>query len=157
MLTKNLTDFQNSSVCLSSRTLEDRHVCTYDIELQKLLLKTALTRHPGELGLAAGLVDLAVGGHLTESRLSPLRFHPHLAVVLQDLCSCGLGHFRVQSLQRGRRGSEVFIFIITNVPGITGVAGKLMKAGGLLTFHRQRTGFGAVLDEAGSQRETMSE
>lgn len=118
----------------------------------------ALTRCPGELGLTAGLDDLAVGGHVTESGLGSLRFRPQLAVVLQNLDCRGLGHFRVQCLQRrGGGGREVLIFIITDVPGITGVAGKLVKAGGLLAFHRQRVGLGAVLDEAGSQRETESE
>lgn len=123
---------------------------------RRLLLKTALTRCPGQLGLTTGLDDLAVGGHVTESGRGPLGFCPQLAVVLQNLGGCGLGHFRVQSLQRRRGRREVLIFIITNVPGITGVAGKLMKAGGLLAFHRQCVGLGAVLDEAGSQRETVS-
>lgn len=122
-----------------------------------MLPKTALTRRPGELGLAAGLDDLAVGGHVTERSLGPLRLRPQLAVVLQNLGCRGLGHFRVQSLQRGRRGREVLIFVITDVPGVTGIAGKLVKAGGLLAFHRQRVGLGAVLDETGSQRETVSE
>lgn len=62
----------------------------------------ALTRCPGELGLTARLDYLAVGGHVTESRLGPLRFCPQLAVVLQYLCCRGLGHSRVQSLERGR-------------------------------------------------------
>lgn len=119
----------------------------------------ALTRGPGELGLAAGLDDLAVGGQVTEGRLAPLGLHPQLAVVLQNLRCRGLGHFRVQSLQRGRGGGggEVLVFVIPDVPGITGTAGKLVEAGGLLAFHGQPTGLGAVLDEAASQRGTGSE
>lgn len=112
----------------------------------------ALTRGPGELCLTAGLDDLAVGGQVPEGGLAPLGLHPQLAVVLQDLSCRGLGHFRVQSLQRGRGGGEVLVFIIPDVPGIAGAAGKLVEAGGLLAFHGQPTGLGAVLDEAVSQR-----
>lgn len=119
--------------------------------------EAALTSCPGELGLAAGLDDLAVGGHIAERRRGPLGLRPQLAVVLQDLGGRGLGHFRVQSLQRGGGGGEILVFIITDVPGIAGVTGELVEAGGLLAFRRQRVGLGAVLDEAGSQRETASE
>lgn len=118
----------------------------------RLLLKKALTRGPGELGLAAGLDDLAVGGQLTQGSLAPLRLHPQLAVVLQNLRCRGLGHFRVQSLQRGGGGGEVLIFVIADVPGVAGAASKLVEARGLLAFHGQPAGLGAVLDEAVSQR-----